>query len=328
VRPVTPASGQPAAERLAGDDQVGLDAIVLDRPHRPGAPATGLHLVVDIEDLVPVAMLFQRVHEFRRHRNEAALTLHGLQHEARDVGRVDVLLEEQVEPCESILGADAAVRVGRWGPVDARCERPESLLVDELGGHRHRQVRAAVERTVEDDDTVAAGRCARDLHRVLDRLCARVEQQALGRRVAGPELVEPATHLDVRLVHADHEALVEVLVDLLVDCAHDAGRAVAEVLARDAAAEVEIFAPLGVPDACAPGPADHEVGRRDSARDVAFARLEDFVGGRPLVDLHQSCGLSPDGMHVFNGHLPRNAWRSARFPAHCASGAPSRLSLS
>ena len=48
---------QPAAERLAGDEQVGLDAVVLDRPDRPGPADAGLHLVVDVEDPVPVAEL-------------------------------------------------------------------------------------------------------------------------------------------------------------------------------------------------------------------------------------------------------------------------------
>src|SRR6476469_624110 len=41
---------QPAAEGLAGDEQVGLDAPVLDRPDRAGAAAAGLHLVVDVQD--------------------------------------------------------------------------------------------------------------------------------------------------------------------------------------------------------------------------------------------------------------------------------------
>ena len=174
----------------------------------------------------------------------------------------------------------------------------------------------------------AAGRRACDLHGVLDRLCARVEQQALRRGVAGPELVQPPAHLDVRLVDPDHEALVEIAVDLLVDRADDPGRAVTQVLARDPAREVEVLAALGVPDARAPGPRDGELGRRDTPRDVAFARLEELVGGRPLIDLHQRHRLWPVGMHVFNGDLSRNAWQSARFPAHCARGARLRPRLS
>src|SRR3954471_18527253 len=37
---------QPAPERLAGDDQVGLHAVMLDGPHRARASAARLHLVV------------------------------------------------------------------------------------------------------------------------------------------------------------------------------------------------------------------------------------------------------------------------------------------
>src|SRR5439155_496506 len=43
---------QPAAERLAGDQQVGLDPVVLDGPDGARAPHPGLHLVVDVENPV------------------------------------------------------------------------------------------------------------------------------------------------------------------------------------------------------------------------------------------------------------------------------------
>ena len=76
-----------------------------------------------------------------------------------------------------------------------------------------------------------------------------------GRR---PELVEPAADLDVRLVRPDHEALVEVAVDLLVDRGHNGRRAVAEVLAGDAAGEIEELAAVDVPDAGAFGAGDDE----------------------------------------------------------------------
>ena len=48
------------------------------------------------------------------------------------------------------------------------------------------------------------------------------------------ELGEPAADLHVRLVHADHEALVEVAVDLRVDGVDDGRQVVAEVRAADA----------------------------------------------------------------------------------------------
>ena len=233
-----------------------------------------------------VAELVERGDELRRHRDEAALALHRLEDDAGDVLRVDVLLEQQLEPVQRVLGRDAAVRVRRRRAVDVGRQRPEALLVDELRRHRHRQVRPAVEGAVEDDDSGALRRGARDLHGVLDRLGAGVDEQRLRRGVAGPEVVEPARDLDVRLVDPDHEALVQELVGLLVDRAHDAGRAVAEVLAGDAASEVEVLAPVDVPDLRAPRFRDDEIGRGDAARDISLPRLEHPLRPRPLLHRH------------------------------------------
>ena len=183
-----------------------------------------------------------------------------------DALRVDVLLEEQLEPGERVLGRDSAVRVRRRGAVNVGRERPEALLVDELGGHRHRQVRAPVEGAVEDDDSRTLRRGAGDLDRVLDRLGTGVEEHRLRGGLARPELVQPARHLDVRLVHPDHEALVQETVDLLVDGPDDRLGVVPEVLTRDPAGEVEELAAVGVPERGALGAGDDEVGRRDPAR--------------------------------------------------------------
>ena len=271
---------QPAAQCLAGDEQVGLDARVLDRPDRAGATAARLHLVGDVEDPVPLAELLQRGDELGRHRDEAAFALHRLEHDAGDRVRRDVLLEQELEPGERVLGRDTAVRVRRRRAVDLGGERPEALLVDELRGHRHRQVGAAVEGAVEDDDARPPGRGARDLDGVLDGFGARVDEQRLGLARARPERVQPPGDLDVRLVHPDHEALVQVVIDLLVHRADDGLRVVPEVLARDPAGEVEQLVAVGVPERRALGAGDDEIGGRDPARHEALARLAD--GGRTL----------------------------------------------
>ena len=143
---------QAAAERLPGDEQVGLDAEPLDRPDGAGAAAAGLHLVGDVEDPVLVAELAQRLHELGRHRDEPAFALHGLEHEACDRLRVDVLLEQEPEPVQRVVDRDAAEGIRSRRAMDVGRERAEALLVDELRRHRHRQVRAAVEGAVEDDD--------------------------------------------------------------------------------------------------------------------------------------------------------------------------------
>ena len=108
ARPVTPASGRPPPRVFPGDEQVGLDAPMLDRPHRPGAAAAGLHLVVDVEDPVVVEQLLEPLREVGRHRDEAALALHRLEHRAGDGVRIDVSLEEPLQPGDRSSLGDAA----------------------------------------------------------------------------------------------------------------------------------------------------------------------------------------------------------------------------
>jgi hypothetical protein len=113
------------------------------------------------------------------------------------------------------------------------------------------------------------------------------------RRRPGPELVEAPAELDVRLVRPDHEALVEIAVDLLVDGRHHRRRAVPEVLAGDPAGEVEELAAVDVPDARPFGPFDDEGRRRDAARDIPLACGEQAFGGAgSFFDGHRRPGLS------------------------------------
>ena len=189
---------------------------------------------------------------------------------------------------QCVLGRDAAIRIRRRRTVHVGRERAEALLVDELRRHCHGQVRAAVKRAVEDDDAGAAGRCAGDLDRVLDRLCARVHEQRLRRGLAGPDLVELLGDRDVGLVRPDHEALMEEPVDLLVHRPDDGCIAVAEVLAGDAARKIDVLAAVGVPDARAPGARDDEVGGRDTPRHVSLPPPAHLVRGGTFLDPHRS----------------------------------------
>ena len=171
---------QPAAQRLARDEQVGLRVVVLDRPHRPGAADAGLDLVVDPQDPVAVAQLAQLGREVGRHRDEAALALDGLEDHGRDGARIDVREEQLLQRRDRVVARHAPVRVRRRRAVDLGRERPEALLVRlDLGRQRHRHQRAAVEAAVERDDRRPAGLGARDLDGVLDRLRAGVEEDAL-----------------------------------------------------------------------------------------------------------------------------------------------------
>ena len=124
--PVTAGQRQPAAERLARDEQVGRGVVVLDRPDAAGAADAALHLVVHVEDPVLAADGEQLGREVVRHRDEPALALHRLEHGAGDRGRVELALEQQLEPRQRLVGRDAAVRVRRRRAVDLRRERPEA----------------------------------------------------------------------------------------------------------------------------------------------------------------------------------------------------------
>ena len=75
--PITPESGSPAAIDFATRHQVGLDAVVLDREHLPGAAEAGLDLVHDEDDPVLVADPAHSAHELLRRDDEAALALDG-----------------------------------------------------------------------------------------------------------------------------------------------------------------------------------------------------------------------------------------------------------
>ena len=101
---------------------------------------------------------------------------------------------------------------------------------------------------------------------------------------AGRELAELAADVDVGLVGGDHEALVQVLVDLRVDRLDHRLGVVPEVLAADAAGEVEVADAVGALDVRAVG-GDGDDGRRaDAARDPALA------GGQQCVGLDLRCG--------------------------------------
>ena len=259
-----------------------------------------------------VAELAQPRQVVGRHRDEAALALDGLEHDARDRLGLDLALEEVLERRHRRIRVDAAVGIRGCGAVDLAGERTEACLVGvHLARHRHRQQRPPVEAVLEDDDGRPARGGARDLDGVLDRLRTGVDEDRLlalagARRVLG----EPAADLDVGLVGADHEALVQEAVDLLVDRGHDGREAVARVLAGDPAGEVEVEGAVGRLDLRALGPRHHETRRRDAARDEALPGFEDVVGRRALAERHAA---------ILSRHGVRAQWTGGRTAAHRSS---------
>ena len=176
-----------------------------------------------------------------------------------------------------------------------------------------------MEGVVEDHDGGPAGRRARDLDGVLDRLGAGVDEERLLLLAgAGRQLGEPAADLDVRLVDADHEALVEVLVGLRLDRLDDGREAVAGVLAADAAGEVDEAAAVDVGDAGAVGVRDDELRGGDAGAHVAGALGEDLVVRGGLGGVHPgSMPQFPVDFTVPASHCER-AKRNSPLFAHFA----------
>ena len=143
------------------------------------------------------------------------------------------------------------------------------------------------------------------------------EQALLLVASAGRELGEAAADLDVRLVHPDHEALVEVAVDLLVDGRDRRRWPVAGVLAAEAAGEVDVRAAVDVLDARALGPGDDEGRSGHAGGDVALAGRDDGVGCAALPQSHAASLLPapsdpPWPTRPNAGRYPRRRVRDVR----------------
>jgi hypothetical protein len=93
ARPVTAESGSPLGERR----QVGLEAVVIHRPHPAGAAEAGLDLVGDEEDAVLPAELEEHLDVGGRSDDEAALSQHQLHHHTGDLLGRDVGGEELLD---------------------------------------------------------------------------------------------------------------------------------------------------------------------------------------------------------------------------------------
>ena len=105
---------QPAAERLARDEQVRLDAVALDRPDGAGAADAGLDLVVDVERAVLPAELGEASRKVVGERDEPALALYRLDDDTPDL----VLGKERLDAADRVVRRHAAVRVRTGCAVD------------------------------------------------------------------------------------------------------------------------------------------------------------------------------------------------------------------
>jgi hypothetical protein len=148
---------------------------------------------------------------------------------------------------------------------------------------------------VEDDDGVAAGVGAGDLHSVLDRFGAGVQQHGALLVVTRGQAVEGFGDLDVALVGADHEAGVREGPELSLRMLDHAGVRVAGSGHGDSRAEVDVLVAIDVLEDRAAA-CDHVGGmtRTDTGGHGRLASRLEFAGlrsgnlGDDLTFLRQS----------------------------------------
>src|SRR4051794_39612167 len=99
-------------------------------------------------------------------------------------------------------------------------------------------------------------------------------------------LVQPAACLDVGLVHADHEALMQVLVELCPHRVYRGTETMAQVLPAEPAGEVDVRLAVDVGDARAFSTSDGQGRGVHTARDVPAARLHHTIGRGPFRRRH------------------------------------------
>src|SRR5438128_3530895 len=131
-----------AAEPLRREQHVGLDPLVLARPHLAGPPHAALHLVAHQQDAVAVAQLAQRLQVARRRHHVPALALDRLHEDRGHALRVEPLGEQVVLDGRHVphrarglsTTEIAVVAIAVWDVIDLGKERREAGTLDRLAG--------------------------------------------------------------------------------------------------------------------------------------------------------------------------------------------------
>ena len=234
------AKGHARGDALGGQQDVGLDAPVLDRPHLAGPTRARLDLVGDEQDAVLVADPPQALEEAVLGDDVAALALDRLDDDRRDlVRRREPVEQDLVEPAQVLDPAERRVE-------DPGQQRPEARVVLRLRGRQaQRSVGAPVEGAEERDDVRPLRGVSRELDGRLDDLgagVAEVDPATAGHRGEAGQL---ATDLRVDRQEEVTRAEVDELGGLFLDGRdhlrvampgrghRDAGREVEEEVAVD-----------------------------------------------------------------------------------------------
>ena len=187
--------------------------------------------------------------EVERRDIETALPLHRLDDDGGDARRVGGIFEQGVQRSEALLAADPVIGVREGNVVDIGRERSEALLVgNDLAGQRHAHMRATVKAAAERDDPRAAGKGARDLHRILDGFRAGRDQHGLGGVGDRRKRVQPLRQAHIRFIRRDLEADMAERLHLLLDGSHDLRMLMPGIDHGNAGAEVDIALAVLAPD--------------------------------------------------------------------------------
>ena len=222
---------QSAAEALRGGDEIGHDIFVLARKPGTCAAECGLHLVCDEHDAVRLAPFVEAGEPTGLGNDEPTFACDRFDHDARDAVGTNGRLQEP-DGVVQLAGLAERIRVGSL--VDLGSEGPESVLVGHrLSGESHPHERPAVKSVVERDHRAASRRVPRDLHRVLHRFSAGVDEERPLLMGTRSQLVQLLADLHVALVGGHLKAGVREFPDLVCDRLHDLGRTVADIGHRD-----------------------------------------------------------------------------------------------
>ena len=163
-----------------------------------------------------------------------------------------------------------------------------------LAGESQRHHGAAVECVFKGDDAGTLGVGARDLHGVLDRLCATIYEDRFLRELSGSHFIHAFREADVTLVRRDLHAGVEEFVDLVFYSFDDRFLAMADVEASDAAGEIEVAIAIDVfePRVFGLGDVDRCAVRKSAGHGLGAAGRERAGFGAG------DCGVDTDGAHI------------------------------
>ena len=276
---ISAAEREPAREALAGADHVRHDAVVLARPHLPGASDAALDLVHHEQDPVPVAQLTQFGEPAPRRDDVATLALDRLDEDRRHVVGLGEPLEQHLF---DVGGAVELGLAGVWSVEAAPHQGAEPAALARLRrGEREAAERATVEAAEERDHVRTPGRVASQLDRAFDGFGPRVGQEhprRLHRRAGGESLADLGVGGQVEVARA----VVQDVVDLSVDRGVDARMGVAGGRHRDAGVEVEEAVAVDVfDDAAGATPHDERVHPRQRRARHPLVAFDDRTGGGP-----------------------------------------------